>query len=1282
MRADLIVKGKSLTGSSDLTLLAPLKRGLVPSLEAVSYKTRTQRLLKLLNGGRSSSHEFSLQRPISDSVERVARIHSVRVAVLEPEDNVLLAVTFDGTWEAYIRVLWQKVGTLLDAIFCNTEGYVLSSEGFDAWCGWVNRVQVETGFFFNTHALTVGDVHYLRAQELRHRSEPDPAIASLATVRMCSPSAEEIAYEVGQTSTLNAVDTLRQGLQALALLFRMTDLYLPGTPDGDVLLCAARDLLSEFLPLVEDPDLLPEVVGPIRMRFDRQLNWLEAARQPELIRPRAVPPLPPPRPSVADPGDVQGGILAGYDEVTHACLVLLAFDDAMSGAEFLRVLRPRITSAIVQPNGRFELELGGKHPGPGPFYNAAVTFEGLRRLGMSEAELAGWLPQEFQEGMEARASVLGDFRANHPRRWALPRTNWNLPADTAPIEVQMSAVHMVVQIRARPDTKGRVDDPSETNYVMHELVTGLVTDGGRPLAGVRVLCVQAMKRLRNGAGRVMEHFGFADGDGQPEFTPPPGPVAYPNQVYLGEVLLGYDNEADFAPVAHNPQEQARLDFLHNGSFMVVRKLRQDVPRLRKAVREAAVSTGLSRGLVLAKMMGRWQSGGSLIKYPDAAPPETNPIDKDFTFEDDAQGSRCPFHAHIRRVNSRTGAPGGEERPGRRRPRIVRRGMAYGPQARVLPGDETDKGDAQHGDDADRGLVFIAFNASIAEQFEVVQSWVSGGNSTRGFSGQSDPFLGVPEPSVPQPGAPGPGVPDPGQRYFRFEARKDGTDRAFSIALDSGPAQFQEPEPFIRLGWGAYLFAPSLHTLDWLRQRASSELTVQPAWQAEEGESTIERLENVLIEDGDIAARDAWKLAVEDPGAQENLHSASLWAAVRERGGVLRTPYGVLVASRGRVDEVLGDDRRFSVCGYHERMLASDFDIYLGLDQGSRYFALSTKVNAAIGEITKAQAFELAATTTEAVLRSFMDIERASGAVTSGRRWELNLDAKEVIDKVQQRLCQEWLGLPMRGGPLVPGSWRWDWKEGDPPIYPVHFTPPSRYFFQPRPGEDVRRYGERHAAALAAAIEDFIAPHLAQGTVPTVPGGSAPACLAKAILEALRKDEDVATVARTFAGVLMGFLPTLDANLRLVLNEWLRLRTLWSLRATWAAEGGPISLAKAQALLEPALMQAMQFRSSPELIWRTAQNEGDNLGGVPLVRGDVVVVALVSAMHEGLAKNLHDVMPVFGGDRSKDPHPTHACPGYAAAMGVMLGVLAAFVDVKETMRPSPAPLAFTFEGLLR
>ena len=72
--------------------------------------------------------------------------------------------------------------------------------------------------------------------------------------------------------------------------------------------------------------------------------------------------------------------------------------------------------------------------------------------------------------------------------------------------------------------------------------------------------------------------------------------------------------------------------------------------------------------------------------------------------------------------------------------------------------------------------------------------------------------------------------------------------------------------------------------------------------------------------------------------------------------------------------------------------------------------------------------------------------------------------------------------------------------------------------------------------------------------------------------------------------------------------------------------------------------------------------------------------LVSAMHEGLAQHQSDVSPAFGGKRVK-PHPTHACPGDDAAMGVLLGVLAAFVDVREQMRPSPAPLAFTFEGSL-
>ena len=36
-----------------------------------------------------ASHEYALARLLSDAVERVSAIHSVRVAVLEPEDKVL-----------------------------------------------------------------------------------------------------------------------------------------------------------------------------------------------------------------------------------------------------------------------------------------------------------------------------------------------------------------------------------------------------------------------------------------------------------------------------------------------------------------------------------------------------------------------------------------------------------------------------------------------------------------------------------------------------------------------------------------------------------------------------------------------------------------------------------------------------------------------------------------------------------------------------------------------------------------------------------------------------------------------------------------------------------------------------------------------------------------------------------------------------------------------------------------------------------------------------------------
>ena len=44
---------------------------------------------------------------------------------------------------------------------------------------------------------------------------------------------------------------------------------------------------------------------------------------------------------------------------------------------------------------------------------------------------------------------------------------------------------------------------------------------------------------------------------------------------------------------------------------------------------------------------------------------------------------------------------------------------------------------------------MAYNASIAEQFEVIQRWITGGNTTGVASWQSDPLMGVAQEGDPR-----------------------------------------------------------------------------------------------------------------------------------------------------------------------------------------------------------------------------------------------------------------------------------------------------------------------------------------------------------------------------------------------------------------------------------------------------------------------------------------------------------------------------------------------------
>ena len=137
-------------------------------------------------------------------------------------------------------------------------------------------------------------------------------------------------------------------------------------------------------------------------------------------------------------------------------------------------------------------------------------------------------------------------------------------------------------------------------------------------------------------------------------------------------------------------------------------------------RAAPASATATPDRLAAKVVGRWPNGAPLSTHPNGAGGEFDagaPGANDFRYGDDLGGLRCPLGAHIRRSNPRDAL--GHDGAMSMRHRMIRRGMPYGAP---LPDGELDD------DGADRGLVFVSFQASIARQFEGVQGpWLNDGN---------------------------------------------------------------------------------------------------------------------------------------------------------------------------------------------------------------------------------------------------------------------------------------------------------------------------------------------------------------------------------------------------------------------------------------------------------------------------------------------------------------------------------------------------------------------------
>ena len=411
--------------------------------------------------------------------------------------------------------------------------------------------------------------------------------------------------------------------------------------------------------------------------------------------------------------DIQGNVLRGYGYPSARYLFARVGEDDGAPAAARRWLAAQAEPVTSDADWGTRPRLAG---------NLALSFAGLQAL-----RLPGWLlqsfPRDFREGMAARAARIGDTGHAAPERW-----DDGLRAGDLHVLVTLSGRDE----RALASAAARVrDDMARNGFV----------PGFEQEAAV--------------LGDSREHFGFTDGFGQPaiagvvrhaipgqgvpvrrrpwhRFSTDVVPSAADRRVAWralrpGEFVLGYEDEDRGTPPAPAPP-------LHrNGTFMVWRKLRQDVAGFRAWVAEASGATGLAEDLVAAKVLGRWPDGSPLVLRPENGDVELgNDRDRvnDFGYARDPDGIACPRGAHVRRANPRDALRSGGRLTARHR--ILRRGMPYGPP--LEPGAPDDG--------ADRGLVFVALQASIERQFEIVQArWLNDGDPF-GLGRAPDPVAGA------------------------------------------------------------------------------------------------------------------------------------------------------------------------------------------------------------------------------------------------------------------------------------------------------------------------------------------------------------------------------------------------------------------------------------------------------------------------------------------------------------------------------------------------------------
>ncbi len=311
----------------------------------------------------------------------------------------------------------------------------------------------------------------------------------------------------------------------------------------------------------------------------------------------------------------------------------------------------------------------------------ALSCEGYRLMGIDDRLIPA--DPAFRTGMQLRASAwLGD--APGLSRW---EPYFRQRGEDRRFRPE-AAIHAMITLAGTdlPMLQGR----------------RIAVDSLLAASGVRTVGSEFGQQLYNADGRPIEHFGFVDSVSNPIFLD--------DRARRGQA---WDAAAPLGVVLERCPGGAEVD---HGSYVAFRKLEQNVRQFADMRQALASSLGTSEEVAAALVVGRSQDGSPLVSRMQGSTG-----DNDFDYRDDMSGVRCPYAAHVRKMNPRGSSSG---RPGERvqmvqseqRHLIARRGITYGTRS-----EQRDGGGAP----ADRpeggvGLLFVCYQSSITDQFEHLQ----------------------------------------------------------------------------------------------------------------------------------------------------------------------------------------------------------------------------------------------------------------------------------------------------------------------------------------------------------------------------------------------------------------------------------------------------------------------------------------------------------------------------------------------------------------------------------